>query len=344
MALKDIIGQEKALKVLKSCIGKKRIPHALFFTGDEGIGKKLAAINFAKAVNCLKEEGDDLFSIGEEKNTGDVNVDQIDACDTCTSCAKIDRGNHPDVFIVGPEGDGGQIKVSAVRQVGEALSYKPFEGRWKIVIVDDADRLNRSAANAFLHTLEEPSVQSILILISSRPDMLLSTIRSRCQRIHFTPLPLGTMSGLLEGKFKVSGSDQSMLLGMLSGGRLGYALNAGVVARRDWSFDVLKQLIRGSEDVWEDRDDMEEWFDWVQLWMRDIAVFKATGRTDLLVNQDMEDEIKAASGGTVLKDVLKLAREFYNIKGQLFFNLNRQLTLNHTSLLLRKMLGRSIGE
>lgn len=341
MALKDIIGQKKALKVLKSCIVKNRIPHALFFAGDEGIGKKLTAVNFAKTINCRNKEVDDLLSFGEEDNAGSLTMDQIDACDKCPSCVKIDKGNHPDVFIIGPEGDGGQIKVSAVRQVGEALSYKPFEGKWKIVIVDDADRLNQSAANAFLHTLEEPSVQSILILVSSRPDMLLSTIHSRCQRINFTPLPLGTMSALLEGKFKVSGRDQSMLLGILSGGRLGYALNANLIKQRDWSFYVLKQMIKGTEEAWEDRDAMEEWFDWAQLWLRDIAVFGATGRTDLLVNQDMEDEIKAISRGIILKDVLKLAREFYNIKRQLYFNLNRQLTLNYTSLLLKKMLGKS---
>lgn len=341
MALKDIIGQEKALTVLKSCIVKNRIPHALFFAGDEGIGKKLTAINFAKTINCLKGGVDDLFSIGEEINTGDLTMDQIDACDKCTSCAKIDKGNHPDVFIIGPEGDSGQIKVSAVRQLGESLSYKPFEGKWKIVIVDNADRLNQSAANALLQTLEEPTPQSILILVSSRPDMLLSTIHSRCQRINFTPLPLGIMHTLLEGKFKVPDRDQSMLLGVLSGGRLGYALNANLIKQRDWSFYVLKQMIKGAEEAWEDRDAMEEWFDWAQLWLRDIAVFGATGRTDLLVNQDMKDEIKAISRGTILKDVLKLAREFYNIKRQLYFNLNRQLTLNYTSLLLKKMLGKS---
>jgi DNA polymerase-3 subunit delta' len=155
MALKDIIGQGKALNILKGCINKERIPHAIFFAGDEGIGKKLAAINFAKTLNCTgTSAGTDIFAFDGEDETAGVFKD---ACDKCSSCIKIDKGTHPDVFTLSPEGDGGQITVSAVRQLEESLSYKPFEGEWKIAIIDNADRLNSSASNAFLKTLEDLS-------------------------------------------------------------------------------------------------------------------------------------------------------------------------------------------
>ncbi len=342
MAFKDIIGQERAIDILQGCITRDRIPHALLFAGDEGIGKKLAALNFSKALNCSKESGgDDLFSTDEVEEPDNQVSDRHDACDKCPSCMKIEKGNHPDMFMIAPEGEGGQITVSAVRQLEEALSYKPFEGSWKIAIVDNADRLNQSAANAFLQTLEEPSPQSILILISSRPEMILPTIRSRCQRVNFTTLPVGTMSTLLEEKFDKSDSDRAMLLSVLSGGRLGYALNEDLIEQRDWSFELFdKMLGRLEEDTWDNRGEMEEWFEWSELWLRDIAVFKATGRTDLLINKDMANEIEEISGRAVLRDTLKLARELYTIRGRLRFNLNKQLTFNYTSLVLKKALGR----
>ena len=342
MALQDIIGQKRALDILNGFIVKGRIPHALLFAGDEGIGKRLTALNFAKAVNCLGPEVDDLFSAAGAESNDTPDSGMTDACDQCASCSKIEKGNHPDMFMIVPEGDGGQITVSAIRSLEESLSYKPFEGNWKIAIIDNAEKLNPSAANAFLQTLEEPPPQSILILVSSRPEMLLPTIRSRCRRINFSPLPVDTMSRMLEEKFEMSGHENTHLISVLSGGRLGYALNENLVQQRDWSFDIFNDMLGAlEEDVWENRDTMDEWFEWAQLWLRDIAVFKSTGRPDLLVNRDKMEEIKAICRGAALKDILKLGRELNGIKRRLSFNLNKQLTFNYTSLLLKKMLGKT---
>ncbi len=345
MALRDIIGQDKAINVLKGCIAQDRIPHALIFAGDEGIGKKLTAFNFAKTLNCMNDGENDLFSSGAEESADTFDVSEIDACDTCQSCTKTEKGIHPDVFMIEPEGEGRQITVNAIRQLEESLSYKPFEGRWKIALIDNADRLNQSAANAFLQTLEEPSEQSILILISSRPDMLLPTIRSRCQRISFPPLPVETMKSLLKEKLDNLDDGQTGLLSTLSGGRLGYALKGDLIGQRDWSFSMFMQMVNNLEaDIWEDRESMDEWFDWSQLLLRDIAVYNATEETELLVNQDLTAEIRTLAGCARLADVLKLARDLYNIKRKLAFNLNKQLTFNFVSLMLRKSLGKSVQQ
>lgn len=342
MALKDIVGQDRALHILEGCKRRNRIPHALLFAGDEGVGKMLTAVNFAKTLNCQKEAGGGLFADHEITDSDSPGIEQIDACDECPSCRKTDKHSHPDVFVISPEGAGRQINVAAIRNLGESLSFKPFEGNWKVAIIDDADRLNQSSANAFLQTLEEPSGQSILILVSSRPDMLLPTIRSRCHRINFSPLPLDKMSSLLKQRFENLSFDQTMLLSTLSGGRLGYALHEDLIEKRDRSFEILNLLVgRPEKDVWEDRDAMEEWFDWAQLWLRDIAVCKATGRTDLLVNRDKEIEIAAFARGVTLRNILTLASEIYNLRKQLYFNLNRQLTLNYTSLLFKRNLGKN---
>ncbi len=362
MALKDVLGQERALEILRGSITKNRIAHAYIFTGEDGIGKRFTAINIAKTLNCeqnIKDRDQGSGARSERLSAKSVRLDsetrsenqgaEIDCCDKCPSCIKIDKAIHPDVFLLAPE--NGQIKVETIRNLGKSLSYKAFEGKWKIVIIDNADTLNQSAANAFLKTLEEPPDQSLLMLISSVPELILSTIRSRCQRINFSPLPLNKISELLEHVYSVEGpqtqsdspvlkkirSKQTALLGMLSGGRPGWALSKNLLERRDIAFNEFKNLLKGiEENLWGDRDAMAEWFYWVQLWLRDIAVLKATSRTDLLINQDREKEIKDISKKAELKDILKLSNTLYNIKELLRFNLNKQITLYHTYLLLKK--------
>ncbi|HDK41429.1 MAG TPA: DNA polymerase III subunit delta', partial [Nitrospirae bacterium] len=192
MALKQVIGQERALKILRRCIAKNRIAHAYLFAGEDGIGKKLTAVNFAKTLNCRNNADDSLFTAGEKEKS----AVEADSCDNCSSCVKIDKRSHPDVFFIAPE--NGQIKVNAIRRLEESLSYKAFEGNWKIAVIDGAETLNQSAANAFLKTLEEPPGRSVLVLISSMPELVPLTVRSRCQRINFSPLPLKKMGELLE--------------------------------------------------------------------------------------------------------------------------------------------------
>lgn len=318
MALKDIIGHEHAIEILKGCITRNRIAHAYIFTGEDGVGKRLTAINFAKILNCQGQGTD------------------IDCCDKCSSCIKINNAFHPDIFLIAPE--KGEIIVAAIRKLIESFSYKAFEGNWKVAIIDEAETLNQSAANAFLKTLEEPPTQSILILISSMPQLIPVTILSRCFRINFSPLPAAKLRGLLEDNphFK-STPDDAKVLSILSAGRPAQALNRSLLESRDRLFSAFKSLINHvEEDLWEGRDSMEEWFDWVHLWIRDIAVLNATNRSDLLINQDISQEIMDISKKAELNDILRLSRIFHRIKESLRFNLNKKITLYHTHFLLKE--------
>ena len=346
MALKDILGQERALEILKGCIAKNRLAHAYLFAGESGIGKRLTAINFAKTLNCQKRVMSYELGVKSEKQNSELRtpnselLTQIDCCDKCPSCTKIDKAIHPDVFFIQPEGDGGQIKIEIIRGLEEALSYKAYEGRWKIAIIDEAENLNQSAANAFLKTLEEPPEHSILILISSMPELISETIRSRCQRINFSPLPLKMMVELLMQNSKLKDLRKPALLGMLSCGRPGRALSEDLIDKRNRLLDRFKSLLgMGDINAWDDRDSMEEWFEWVHLWLRDIAVLKATDSSGFLINYDKESEIKNISKNAALKDILVLSDKLNNIKRLLRFNLNEKVTLNYTSLLLKETFG-----
>jgi len=344
MALKDVIGQGKALNILRGSLSKNRLAHAYLFAGEEGIGKRLTAINLAKLLNCQNNRN--ALSVMRDGLKNDSTHDsrltthEIDCCDECSSCIKIDKAIHPDVFFIKPEGSGRQITIEIIRELQEALSYKAFEGGWKIAIVDSAESLNQSANNAFLKTLEEPHSGTIIILISSMPEIIPDTILSRCQRINFSPLPLLEMSKLLNQNSKLQTPNSELnLLSMLSSGSVGRALKEDLAETRNHSLKEFKSLLTNIEDtIWEDRDSMKEWFEWAELWLRDIAVFKATGRTDLLINYDKEMEIKDISEASNLRDILVLADRVNEIKGLLRFNLNKELTLYYTSLLLRRYL------
>ena len=174
MPFRDVIGHRRIVGLLSRSIRHGSLPPSLIFAGPAGVGKRRAAVAAAQALNCLSpvDTADGLR----------------DACGACASCARIARGVHPDVLIVEP-GDNGSIKIDQVRDIIERAAYRPFEGKRRAVIVDDADALVPAAQNALLKTLEEPPPASVFLLVTSRPDVLLATVRSRCPRLQFRPLP-----------------------------------------------------------------------------------------------------------------------------------------------------------
>ncbi len=335
MALNDVIGQEKAVAILQGILKKKRLASSYLFCGESGIGKKMAAINFAKAVNCLNLPGgsDDArarFLSAAPRSPGGADYD---ACDACTSCIKIDSGAHPDIILIGPQ--EGLIKIDEVRSIEEALSFRPYEGSKKVVIVDDADTMNQAAANTFLKTLEEPPEDSLIILVSSRPDRLLPTIRSRCSLIVFHPLSLDSCRQILDGKIAAHDIEQAVCLSL---GRPGLALTGNVAGDRDRFMDLLKSMLRSEKDSWSSREEVDGWFDQALLFMRDLAVLKITGKQTLLINVDMAENLAGLGKSLELKGIINIYKELSLMKVMWLFNLNKSLTWNYTASLLRKEL------
>ncbi|MEW6068802.1 MAG: DNA polymerase III subunit delta' [Nitrospirota bacterium] len=330
MALKDIIGQDKAINILLGTIQRGRVPSSYLFAGESGIGKKFTAVNLAKAVNCLKTAPPELRT-------------QIDACDKCLSCKKIDASTHPDFLLISPE--NGQIRVEEIRKIEGLLSLKPFEGRKKIVIVDDADKMNLSAANAFLKTLEEPPEDSLIILISSNPDRLPSTIRSRCSRINFTPLSdedcKRVVSRYLSNQKTTTKTNEIMdtkltTLIRLSMGRPGIAIQKDIIEVRAWFIKLLKGMLNKEKDGWKSREEMERWIDLMLILLRDMATSKITGDEAYLINADLKDYLRRLSHTIDLKVIIENYQKLNTLKGYLNFNLNKALTWNYTGSLLRK--------
>ena len=185
MPFRDIIGHRRLVSLLSRACARGTLPPSLLFAGPSGIGKRRVAMAIAAAVNCLNPPSTTDF--------------EKDACGECASCKRIGRGVHLDVIAIAPE-DSGSIKIEQVRDVIDKADYRPFEGKRRVVVIDEADALVVPAQNALLKTLEEPPSASIFILVSSMPDALLPTVISRCPRLRFGPLsPAEVANALIAG-------------------------------------------------------------------------------------------------------------------------------------------------
>ena len=337
MAFRDIIGQDRAVNILLRTIQRDRLSSSYLFAGESGIGKKFTAINLAKAVNCLKT----TLSLTLPPRGGGVGggdselLNQTDCCDECSSCKKIDAGVHPDFLLISPE--GGQIRIEEIRAINDILSFKPFEGRNKVVIADEADTMNPFAANAFLKTLEEPPKDSLIILISSNPDRLPDTIRSRCSKVNFTPLSHEACRKVIETVRSQDSKDSRLsTLVRLSMGRPGLAASGDLIEERAWFIKLLKGMLNAEKDGWTSKEEMERWFDLLLILFRDMAIIKITQDETNLINIDFKDYLNKLSSSIDLKVIIENYQRLNTLKGYFNFNLNRSLTWNYTGSLLRK--------
>lgn len=164
--LASIVGHHKQITLLRRAIAAGRVGGAYLFAGAPGLGKKAVAAAFAAALNC---------ELGED-----------DACGNCRSCRKMIDHNHPDATFVRPE--GATLRVAQIRELQRQISLRPHEGRFKVFVLTDAEKMRPQAANALLKTLEEPPGAGVLILTTSSIDSLLPTIRSRSQELRFLPV------------------------------------------------------------------------------------------------------------------------------------------------------------
>ncbi len=164
MPFDEIVGHRAVVARIASAVARDSLPPSVLFTGPAGIGKRLLATAVAQALNCAAPRRR-------------ASRPAIDGCGACSACRRIANGTYSDVLFL-EAGEGGSITIDQVRVAIEQVGYRPFEGRRRVIVVDDADLLVPAAQNALLKTLEEPPPCSQLVLVTARPDMLLDTVRS----------------------------------------------------------------------------------------------------------------------------------------------------------------------
>lgn len=311
LSFESLKGQDSAVSYLKASLRNNRISHAYIFSGPDGVGKRLAAVNFAKALNCLSpvsgspcdpsalRQAQGRPEQGRRTAGSGSHLEPVEGCDRCSSCKKIDSSNHPDIFVLKPEEEGASIKIEDARVLIKNVYLKPFEARRKVYIIEGAEYMKREAANALLKTLEEPPADSVIILLTENTKTLLHTVVSRCQVVKFFPLKLQKVEEILTREYSLS-RENAHTLSHLSGGRLGEALKfkeKGIFTKRSL---LMNKILSGSradfdfDDV--PKEDVRVYLDMILAWYSDILKMKAGARDHMLVNIDKIDSISDEAG------------------------------------------------
>ena len=265
MALTDIPGQQRAVRFLKQLLKKQIVPHAFLFSGMVGSGKFAAAKQFAKALNC-------------------VDPRDYDACGICSACHKLEEGLHPDLVHVGS--DGVIIKLEQIRELRKRFRFRPFEGKFRVVIIQEAQKLVDRTANSLLKILEEPPPANVFILLTPEPQMLLPTIVSRCCQVRFQPLEDEVVAESLARDGGLS-PDHAARIARLAAGSMDKARLLTeedrvaswkeVVAKLE-NLDTLSMLdfFPAVSDWAKNRETAERDLEFVRLWVRDLILFRLT--------------------------------------------------------------------
>lgn len=326
-----IVGQEKAVRLLKQAITGAKMPHAYLFVGAPGVGRTTTALAMAQALNCEAPEA------GE-------------GCGRCKPCRQLLGGNFPDVDVVEP--DGQSIKIEQVRDLERRFAYKPVAGRYRVTVVRPAEAMTEEASNAFLKTLEEPPAGNVLILNGTDPSDLLPTIVSRCQKVVFRRIPAPAIEQWLVDQKGVH-PEKAPVLARISEGSLGRALEmeeSGFLEKRHehlLSLSTLQRIPQEEAVEWASRfvkklgkDDRQKEMGTLlslwKTWYRDLLLLKVKGPEELLINVDLSHELKIAAEAFKIESLTSSLLALDQAEKDLVRFRNQELILENTVLRLKQ--------
>ncbi len=317
-AFSEIIGHEQAIAQLQGAIRAGRVAHAYLIEGDPGTGKRLIADAFAQTLQC-------------EKN-------RDDACGECRSCHQAMGHNHPDIISLMHEKPQ-LISIDEIRDgIANDIQILPYNGKYKIYIIEDAQKMNPAAQNALLKTLEEPPEYAVIILLTPNAEALLETIRSRCVRIQLKSVPDEKILQYLMEHLHIP-DYQARLCLAFARGSIGRAMElassadfaqirttALMITARAKEMDLtgLAQVVK---DMGQYKLGIQDFLDILAIWYRDVLYFKATRSADALVFRDQLPRISATARTSSYEGIETILQAIETAKDRLNANVSFDLTL-----------------
>ena len=294
----SIIGHEQVKQHLQTAIEQNKISHSYIINGETGSGKKLTAAIFAETLQC------------EDKG--------INPCGLCKSCIQAESGNHPDIIWITHEKYS--IGVDDIRnQLNNNISIKPYSGPYKIYIIPDADKMTEQAQNALLKTIEEPPEYAVILLLTNNVDSLLPTILSRCVTLNLKPVKTDLIEKYLMERCKIP-DYMARISARFSQGNVGkairYSSSEDFMELKEETLHLLKyiddmeiyEVVEAVRHLSEHKLEINDCIDLMQLWYRDVLMFKVTKDPNMLLFKDeyrfLSEQAKKR-GYEELEDIIK---------------------------------------
>lgn len=323
----EIVGHEQIIEHLKNAITMDKVSHAYIFNGPEYSGKMMLAESFAMALQC------------EEHNP--------EACMNCRSCKQAADRNQPDIIYVSHEKPN-TISVDDIRQqLNNDIVIKPYSSKYKIYIVDEAEKMNPQAQNALLKTIEEPPAYAVIMLLTTNADSFLQTILSRCITLNLKSVKDETIRKYLMSHYQIP-DYQADICTAFAQGNVGKAIQ---LASSD-DFNELKaaalQLLKRLEDIdlyelgaaikqiGEFKLKVQDYFDLMMIWYRDILYFKATNDVNKLIFKDEVYDIKKQAATHSYQGIETIIEALQKAKVRLNANVNFDLVIELLLLTIKE--------
>ena len=285
MSWTDILGQEMAKRMVSAHLAAGTAAGAYLFAGPEGVGKRLLALELAKALNCSAQ--------GPKP------------CDRCLTCQQIAKGVHPDVHRAAPSGASNQIKIGDIRHVLGRIALRPYSARVQVALLENVERMTEEAANSLLKSLEEPTGFTCFLLTTDRLSHCLPTIVSRCQIIRCQALPAETVQRILVERHGISPQIAGMTVRLAHGS----ASRALELAGRWTDYEqLLERFADPDAGRWietplpESRQDVSQLLDGMTEWLRDLA---AAAAADAARHADVDRCVHTAFEVIALRESLE---------------------------------------
>ena len=327
LGFNDILGHEQIKEHFRSAVQTGKVSHAYILSGEAGMGRKSLANAFALSLLC--EKG------------------MAEPCMQCHACKQVLSGNHPDLIYVTHEKPA-SIGVDDIReQLNDTIQVRPYSSYYKIYIVDEAEKMTVQAQNALLKTIEEPPAYAVILLLTTNQDSFLPTILSRCVQLKLKPLKDTVVKEYLVQSL---GEDESQadIYAAFARGNLGKAIHLAQSEEFGVMYKEMLRLLKHIKDtdiselldyirkVKEENLDIRECLDFMQMWYRDILMYKTTKDINLLIFKDEFSTVKSVSTTSGYDGLERILEAIDKARIRLDANVNTELVMELMLLTMKE--------